>query len=174
MYVFLILILCMSQSKHVIMKIIEVIKMAVDGIVTHAIVKELNEQLTSGRILKIYQPTETELIFQIRNNRTNELLLLSAHSNYARIHLTNSKQQNPATPPMFCMVLRKHLIGSFIEEIIQYKNERIIEISFYGVDEIGDQVRKKLMIEIMGKHSNIILVDQDQNHIIDSIKHISP
>src|SRR5699024_7654563 len=79
-----------------------------------------------------------------------------------------------ATPPMFCMVLRKHLIGSFIEEIIQYKNERIIEISFYGVDEIGDQVRKKLMIEIMGKHSNIILIDQDKGHIIDSIKHISP
>ena len=148
--------------------------MAFDGIVTNAITKQLNEQLLAGRILKIYQPTSTELVFQIRNNRKNKQLLLSAHSSYSRIHLTETKQQNPMQPPMFCMVLRKHLIGSFIEEINQYKNERIIEITFRGVNEIGDQISHKLMIEIMGKHSNIILIDQDKGHIIDSIKHISP
>ena len=148
--------------------------MAFDGIVTHAIANELSEQLTGGRILKVYQPTETELIFQVRHNRQNHQLLISAHSSYARIHITSTKQQNPAKPPMFCMVLRKYLVGSFIEEIIQYKNERIIEISFSGTDEIGDQVKKKLIVEIMGKHSNVILIDQDKDHILDSIKHISP
>ncbi|HHU20036.1 MAG TPA: fibronectin/fibrinogen-binding protein [Bacilli bacterium] len=148
--------------------------MAFDGIVTNAITRQLNEQLLAGRILKIYQPTSTELVFQIRNNRKNKQLLLSAHSSYSRIHLTETKQQNPAQPPMFCMVLRKHLIGSFIEDIVQYKNERIIEISFRGVNEIGDQLSRKLIIEIMGKHSNIILIDQEKGHIIDSIKHISP
>ena len=148
--------------------------MAFDGIVTHAIANELSEQLTGGRIFKVYQPTETELIFQVRHNRQNHQLLISAHSSYARIHITSTKQQNPAKPPMFCMVLRKYLVGSFIEEIIQYKNERIIEISFSGTDEIGDQVKKKLIVEIMGKHSNVILIDQDKDHILDSIKHISP
>lgn len=148
--------------------------MAFDGIVTNAVTKQLNEQLLAGRILKIYQPTSTELVFQVRNNRKNKQLLLSAHSSYTRIHLTETKQQNPTQPPMFCMVLRKHLIGSFIEDIVQYKNERIIEISFRGVNEIGDQLSQKLIIEIMGKHSNIILVDQDKGHVIDSIKHISP
>ena len=152
----------------------EVMTMAFDGIVTNAITRQLNEQLLAGRILKIYQPTSTELVFQIRNNRKNKQLLLSAHSSYSRIHLTETKQQNPAQPPMFCMVLRKHLIGSFIEDIVQYKNERIIEISFRGVNEIGDQLSRKLIIEIMGKHSNIILIDQEKGHIIDSIKHISP
>lgn len=152
----------------------EVMTMAFDGIVTNAITKQLNEQLLAGRILKIYQPTSTELVFQVRSNRKNKQLLLSAHSSYTRIHLTETKQQNPTQPPMFCMVLRKHLIGSFIEEIVQYKNERIIEISFRGVNEIGDQLSQKLIIEIMGKHSNIILIDQEKGHIIDSIKHISP
>src|SRR5690625_68046 len=148
--------------------------MAFDGIVTHAIANELSEQLTGGRIFKVYQPTETELIFQVRHNRQNHQLLISAHSSYAQIHITSTKQQNPAKPPMFCMVLRKYLVGSFIEEIIQYKNERIIEISISGTDEIGDQVKKKLIVEIIGKHSNVILIDQDKDHILDSIKHISP
>src|SRR5690625_7692197 len=74
---------------------------------------------------------------------------------------------------MFCMVLRKYLVGSFIEEIIQYKNERIIEISFSGTDEMGDKVKKKLIVEIMGKDSNVILIDQDKDHILDSIKNIT-
>src|SRR5690625_2363607 len=148
--------------------------MAFDGIVTHAIANELSEQLTGGRILKVYQPTETELIFQVRHNRQNHQLLISSHSSYARIYISSTKQLNPAIASMFCMVLRKYLVGSFIEEIIQYKKERIIEISFSGTDEIGDQVKKKLIVEIMGKHSNVILIDQDKDHILDSIKHISP
>ncbi|WP_440895234.1 Rqc2 family fibronectin-binding protein [Amphibacillus sp. Q70] len=148
--------------------------MAFDGIVTNAVTRQLNQQLSSGRILKIFQPTNTELIFLIRNNRENYQLLLSAHPTYARLHLTQSKYQNPAEPPMFCMVLRKHLVGSFIESIEQYENERIIEFYLRGKNEIGDEVKKKLMIEIMGKHSNIILIDQEKTHILDSIKHISP
>ncbi|MBU5594615.1 NFACT family protein [Amphibacillus sp. MSJ-3] len=148
--------------------------MAFDGIVTHAVAKQLNQELATGRILKIFQPTSTELILLIRNNHENYQLLLSAHPSYARLHLTKTKYQNPAEPPMFCMVLRKHLIGSYIEAIEQYKNERIIEFYFRGKNEIGDKVRKKLIIEIMGKHSNIILLDQENDHILDSIKHISP
>lgn len=148
--------------------------MAFDGIVTNAVTRQLNQQLSAGRILKVFQPTSTELIFLVRSNRENYQLLLSAHPTYARLHLTQSKYKNPAEPPMFCMVLRKHLVGSFIESIEQYENERVIEFYIRGKNEIGDEVKKKLMIEIMGKHSNIILIDQEKNHILDSIKHISP
>ncbi|MBM7540517.1 Rqc2 family fibronectin-binding protein [Amphibacillus cookii] len=148
--------------------------MAFDGIVTHAISNELNKLLTSGRVTKVYQPTATELILTIRAQRSNHSLLLSAHPSYSRIHLTEEPFQNPAEPPMFCMLLRKHLIGSFIESIHQYKNERIIEINVRGKNEIGDDISKKLVVEIMGKHSNIILIDREKGHILDSIKHISP
>lgn len=148
--------------------------MAFDGIVTRAISDQLHQLLMSGRILKIYQPTKTELILTIRRQGRNHSLLISAHPSYARIHLTNNPYQNPTEPPMFCMLLRKYLVGSFIESIQQYENERIIEIKIRGKNEIGDEINRKLMVEIMGKHSNIILVDSDKGHILDSIKHLSP
>src|SRR5690625_4451267 len=93
--------------------------MPFDGIVTKAIREELQEKVVGGRISKIYQPTDTELVFTIRNQRTNYSLLLSIHPTYARFHLTKDKYQNPQEPPMFCMLLRKYLSGAFIESIEQ-------------------------------------------------------
>ncbi|WP_010282583.1 Rqc2 family fibronectin-binding protein [Bacillus timonensis] len=148
--------------------------MTFDGIFTHAIANELKQTLESGRISKIYQPYKNELIFQIRSNGKNHKLLLSAHPSYARIHLTNELYDNPHEPPMFCMLLRKHLEGSIIEAIRQVDKDRIIIFDIKGRNELGDVSYKQLIIEIMGRHSNIILVDTEKQTILDSIKHISP
>lgn len=150
------------------------IEVTFDGIVTRAITKELQDELTTGRIIKIYQPTQTELVFTVRVQGENRSLLFSAHPMYARLHLTEDTYQNPKEPPMFCMLLRKHLVGSFIERIEQHENERVVFFSIKGKNEIGDETKKTLAVEIMGKHSNIILIDQDKEHILDSIKHVSP
>ncbi|SEP55771.1 Rqc2 family fibronectin-binding protein [Piscibacillus halophilus] len=147
--------------------------MAFDGIVTRAVTHELHEELSSGRITKIYQPTDTELIFTIRKNGQNKQLLISIHPNYARVHLTDEKFNNPKEPPMFCMVLRKHLNAGFVEYVEQVELERIIHLSVRSKDEIGDEKNKKLIIEIMGKHSNVILMDPERDMILDSFKHIS-
>lgn len=147
--------------------------MVFDGMVTRAVVHELNEMLSSGRVLKIYQPTETELLFNIRKDGKNRQLLISAHSSYSRIHVTNDSYDNPAQPSMYCMMLRKYLNGSFLQAVEQVENERIINIYFQVKDEIGDTSTKRLVAELMGKHSNIILVNEEKNVILDSIKHIS-
>jgi predicted ribosome quality control (RQC) complex YloA/Tae2 family protein len=148
--------------------------MAFDGIFTYAITKELQQALEGGRITKIHQPFAHELVLQIRSYGRNYKLLLSAHPSYARVHLTNETYDNPAEPPMFCMLLRKHLEGSIIEAIRQVDFDRIITIETKGRNEIGDIHTRQLIIEIMGRHSNIILIDKDTNTIIDSIKHLSP
>ncbi|MCA0969262.1 NFACT family protein [Halobacillus litoralis] len=148
--------------------------MSFDGIVTRAITHELNETIQSGRIMKIYQPTETELVFTVRANREKHTLLLSAHPSYARFHLTDDTYHNPKEPPMLCMLLRKHLVGSFIERIEQVSMERIVKLHIRTRNEIGDETMKTLIIEVMGKHSNILLVDEEQGHILDSIKHLPP
>ncbi|WP_347860642.1 NFACT RNA binding domain-containing protein [Salimicrobium sp. PL1-032A] len=148
--------------------------MAFDGIVTRAMVHELNNDLQTGRITKIYQPTDTELVFQVRKDRANHSLLVSAHSTYARFHVTKDNYDNPKQPPMLCMLLRKHLVGGFVERIEQIENERIVNIQIRTKNEIGDETLKTLVIEIMGKHSNIMLVDQEGGHILDSIKHLPP
>ncbi|ANC76804.1 hypothetical protein ABE65_008330 [Fictibacillus phosphorivorans] len=146
--------------------------MSFDGIMTRAITTELQNTLTSGRISKVYQPHKTDLVFTIRANGKNHKLLLSANPSFARVHLTEHTYENPDTPPMFCMLLRKHLEGAFIEKIEQLDLERIITITVKNRDEIGDETTKVLYIEIMGRHSNIILVDQKSQRIVDSIKHI--
>jgi len=148
--------------------------MTFDGIFTRQIVKELQQLLESGRISKIYQPYKNELIFQVRAGGKNHKLLLSAHPSYARIHVTNELYENPNEPPMFCMLLRKHLEGSIIESIRQVDMDRIIIFDIKGRNELGDVSLKQLIIEIMGRHSNIILVDKEKQTILDSIKHISP
>ncbi|GGF11502.1 hypothetical protein GCM10010954_07640 [Halobacillus andaensis] len=148
--------------------------MPFDGVVTRAMTHELHERIQSGRIVKIYQPTETELVFTIRSNGSKYTLLLSAHPSYARFHLTNDQYQNPKEPPMLCMLLRKHLVGGFIESIEQIEMERIVKFHIKSRNEIGDETIKTLIVEIMGKHSNILLVDREQGHILDSIKHLSP
>ncbi|WP_163536745.1 NFACT RNA binding domain-containing protein [Gracilibacillus sp. YIM 98692] len=147
--------------------------MVFDGVVTRAITKELHEEMESGRVLKIYQPTDTELLLTIRQFGQNKQLLLSAHSSYARIHLTNDQYENPTEPSMYCMMLRKYLSGSFIESVKQHENERIVNIHFKTKNEVGDISTKTLVVELMGKHSNIILIDQEKQVILDSIKHIS-
>ncbi|HEU5138581.1 MAG TPA: NFACT family protein, partial [Bacillales bacterium] len=147
--------------------------MSFDGVVTRAVVHEL-QALSGGRTTKIYQPQSTELIFQIRAGRKNHRLLISAHPQFARIQFTNESYDNPKTPPMFCMFLRKHLEGSIVEGIHQHDLERIVMIDFKTTDEIGDIAYKRLIVEIMGRHSNIILLDRGKDMILDSIKHIPP
>lgn len=146
--------------------------MALDGIAVNNILFELNEKLLGGRIDKIYQPRNDELIISIRSIGENFKLLLSANSSHPRAQLTPSAKENPMTPPMFCMVLRKHIAGSKITKIYQPNFERILVFEMDSLNELGDMTTKSLIIEIMGKHSNIILVD-DNNKILDSIKHIS-
>lgn len=147
--------------------------MPFDGIVTKAVTEELQQQLQSGKITKIYQPTATELLFTVRSKGKNHSLLFSIHPTYARIHRTNDSYQNPETPPMFCMILRKYLSGAIIETIEQYHLERIVTLTLKTRNEIGDWSQQKLIIELMGKHSNIMLVDPEKGHIINSMKHVS-
>ncbi len=147
--------------------------MAFDGLFTTAMVKEL-QILKEGRISKIHQPNSQELVLLVRSGGKNHRLLISIHPSYSRIQLTDETITNPPEPPMFCMVLRKHLEGGFITAIEQYGTDRIITIDIRSKNEIGDNIRRKLYIEIMGRHSNLILVDPERELIIDSMKHLPP
>ena len=146
--------------------------MPFDGIVTRAALHELNEKIVPGKVSKIYQPTDTELLFSIRSKGKNHSLLFSIHPTYARFHLTEVTFKNPKEPPMYCMVLRKHLSSSYLADIRQYEMERMIIFTFQTRNEIGDESTKQLIVELMGKHSNIMLVDPEKEVIIDSMKHI--
>ncbi|MCF6515055.1 DUF814 domain-containing protein [Lactobacillus sp. S2-2] len=146
--------------------------MAFDGSFTHAITKELNEKLKNSRISKISNPYDNELILTIRSNKKNVNLLLSANPNFARIQLSNYSFSNPLTPSNFVTTLRKKISGSFIKEIHQVDNDRIVHIHLNSRNEIGDEEELILIIEIMARHSNIILVNKKDNSIIDSIKRI--
>ncbi|EIJ81558.1 Fibronectin-binding A domain protein [Bacillus methanolicus PB1] len=147
--------------------------MAFDGLFTRAIVYELSQKINGGRINKIHQPSKNEIILTVRANGSNHKLLLAVHPSYARVQLTNESFENPAEPPMFCMLLRKHLEGFILENIYQEGLDRIIVFNVKGRDEIGDVSYKQLIVEIMGRHSNIILIDKATKTIIDSIKHVS-
>ena len=147
--------------------------MALDGILTSAIVSELSNKILYGKIEKVYQPEADELIFHVHSKQGNFKLYVSCSSSHARTHLVEESFANPQIPMSFCMLLRKHLQGGRILEISQKDSERIIEFSIETLSELGFSVNKKLIIEIMGKHSNIIVVDADSGKIIDSIKRIS-
>lgn len=147
--------------------------MSLDGLVIHALCSEL-QQAVDGRINKIYQPAERDIVFQIRARGKNIKLLLSANSTYPRVHITDQSYDNPTEPPMFCMLLRKHIVGGIIESIQQIENERILHFIIRSHNELGDLTYKKLIIEIMGRHSNLMLVDADSDHILDSIVHVTP
>ncbi|MCM3123370.1 MULTISPECIES: NFACT RNA binding domain-containing protein [unclassified Mesobacillus] len=147
--------------------------MSFDGLFTRAITHELSSLLKGGRINKIHQPYKNEIILAVRANGVNHKLLLSAHPSYARVQITNEQYDNPNEPPMFCMLLRKHLEGFIIEDIKQAGLDRMIIFEVKGRNEIGDISYKQLIVEIMGRHSNIIIVDKNRNVILDSIKHIS-
>jgi len=146
--------------------------MALDGLVISNVVYELKEKLADGRITKISQPEKDELILTIKNNRDNYKLFLSANASLPLVYLTQENKQNPMTAPGFCMLLRKHLNSARIIDIIQPGLERIIQIKIEHLNEMGDLCVKYLILEVMGKHSNIIFIDED-NTIIDSIKRIS-
>lgn len=147
--------------------------MSFDGIFTYAITQELKNTIENGRISKIYQPFKHELLLLIRANGKNHKLLISINPTYARIHLTNEQYDNPSEPTMFCMLLRKYLEGSILEEIHQVEMDRVIIFNLKTRNELGDISVKQLIIEIMGRHSNIILVDKEKQVILDSIKHVS-
>ena len=146
--------------------------MSFDGFFLHHMVEELRAELLNGRIQKINQPFEQELVLQIRSNRQSHRLLLSAHPVFGRIQLTETTFENPAQPSTFIMVLRKYLQGALIESIEQIENDRIVEITVSNKNEIGDNIQATLIIEIMGKHSNILLVDKSNHKILEVIKHI--
>ena len=147
--------------------------MAYDGIITYGITEELKERLTFGKIEKVYQPGSEELVLQIHTRKGNVKLYASAASQAARVCLTDGKFVNPAAPPNFCMLLRKHIQTGRITDIHQRGSERIIEMDIEAQTELGFTVSKRLIFEIMGKHSNIVLVALDTGKIIDSIKRIS-
>lgn len=146
--------------------------MSFDGYFLHHMVEELRKELVNGRIQKINQPFEQELVLQIRSNRQSHRLLLSAHPVFGRIQLTKTTFENPAQPSTFIMVLRKYLQGALIESIEQVENDRIVEMTVSNKNEIGDHIQATLIIEIMGKHSNILLVDKSSHKILEVIKHV--
>lgn len=142
--------------------------MAFDGIVTRAVVKQLNDELTGLRVDKIYQVEKDEVLLHFRKNK----LLISSSGNNPRIYLTEQTKENPKIPPMFTMVLRKHLSGAIVKRVSQFGNDRVIKIDFDAWDDFSEKIEKSLIVEIMGRHSNIILLD-NENIIIDSIKRVS-
>ncbi len=147
--------------------------MAYDGIMMHQTVGVLNEQLKTGRINKIYQVSKYELLFVVRAHRQNVKFLLSCHPMYARMQLTNLQFPNPEQPNTLTMLFRKHLEGGYIKEIEQIELDRICKITMACYNELGDLVEYQLFIEVMGKHSNIILCNQELK-IVDCLKRISP
>lgn len=146
--------------------------MAFDGITISNIVAELNQTIVNGKINKIAQPEADELIFTIKNQRTQYRLFLSASASLPLIYLTENNKPGPLTAPNFCMLLRKHIGSARIIAVTQPGLERVIRIQLEHLNELGDLCTKYLMVEIMGKHSNVIFCD-DSGMIIDSIKHVS-
>ena len=146
--------------------------MAFDGIVVANLVHEFRNELIGGRIAKIAQPETDELLLTIKTNDGQRRLLISADASLPLIYLTDANKPAPMTAPNFCMLLRKHIGGGRIVDIRQPKLERIIHFTIEHLDELGDLCRKELIVEIMGKHSNIIFCTSD-GKIIDSIKHVS-
>lgn len=146
--------------------------MAFDGTVIANIVSDMNARLIGGRIYKIYQPESDELLFVIKNQKNTWRLILSANAGLPLAYFTEKNRANPMTAPNFCMLLRKHITNGRITRITQPGMDRMIEFSIEHLNELGDLCTKRLVIELMGKHSNIIFLTEDGT-IIDSIKHIS-
>lgn len=147
--------------------------MAYDGIFMAALAAELREKLRGGRVDKIYQPEADTLILAIRCDRSNHRLKLSASSSLPYVSLTETKPENPQQPPMFCMLLRKHLSGARLIDIRQRGLERILDFIFDTFDELGNRVERVLCAEIMGRHSNLIFYQADTKVVVDSVKRIS-
>ena len=145
--------------------------MAFDGIVTQAITHELKNNLIGGKIDKIHQPDKNTILLGIYSNSIHYALNICIDAHNCRINLTTNSKENPLVAPNFCMLLRKHLIGGKISTIEMYGLERLVKINIETINEFNEIEIKSLIIELMGKHSNIILIN-DKNIIIDSLRHI--
>lgn len=145
--------------------------MALDGIFLRLLAQELQNKLLGARVDKIYQTQKVELVFLMRTRNGAYRLLLSASGNAPRLHLTEQQIENPANPPMLCMLLRKQLASAVLTDIEQIGFDRILKLGFIATNELGDRVRRTLVIEIMAQYSNIILLDE-KNMIIDSVKRV--
>lgn len=145
--------------------------MALDGIFLYHLKNEIAQFAIYSRVDKIHQPSKDEIIINLRSRQGSKKLLLSCNADAARIHFTEFPPENPAKPPMFCLLLRKRLAGAWVTDIEQDNLERILKINFSGTDELGDKTNYSLIIEIMGKYSNIIFVGKD-GKIIDSMKRV--
>lgn len=145
--------------------------MALDGIFLYHLKNEIASFAVDSRVDKIHQPSRDEIVISLRSREGSRKLLMSCNADSARIHFTEFAPENPPKPPMFCLMLRKRLTGAWITSIEQDNLERILRINFSGTDELGDKTNYALIIEIMGKYSNIIFVDRD-NRIIDSLKRV--
>lgn len=145
--------------------------MALDGIFLKQVKKEIEKEAVSMRVEKVHQPSKEELVLILRGRNGQKKLLLSARANSPRIHFTTHAPENPKTPPMLCMLLRKHLTSAMITAFRQVDSDRILFIDFDSTNEIGDKVSLSLVIEIMAQHSNIILINSD-NNIIDALKRV--
>ena len=148
--------------------------MALDGIFLNNLIEDLNPILIDSKIDKINQPEKDEIILTLRKNRTNYKLLISASSKFPRLHFTEIQKENPLKAPMFLMVLRKYLLNGKIKEVTQKDGDRIVIFTIEAKDEMGFDSEYSLIVEIMGRHSNISLVRNRDNIIMESIKHITP
>ncbi len=146
--------------------------MPMDGLTLHFVARELNEKLASGRIDKVAQPEKDTLVLTIRSQGENCKLLLCAGATSARAHLTGQSFQNPMEPPMFCMLMRKHLLCGRVSYVRQIGGDRVLHIAVENTDELGILTTRTLVLEIMGRHSNLIVVDAG-GKIIDAIRHVN-
>ena len=147
--------------------------MSFDGIVTKAIVDDIKEKLINGKISKVNQPDKNELDLIIYNNKQNYKLLISASSSLPRMHFTSENKKNPIEAYNFCMLMRKYLQGAVITDIYQESIDRVVNIDINSRDEMGYDMNYTLVVELMGKHSNIILIEKESQMIVDAIKRIS-
>lgn len=145
--------------------------MAFDALFMAAVVRELRERFLGGRIDKIYQPERTDVVLTLHGNQGNGKLLLSANPSRPRLHLTTLDRENPEKPPMFCMLLRKHLVGARILEIKQPYMERVVTIEVEATDELGDKVKRSLVLEAIGRRANLLLLSED-GRVIDCIRRV--
>ncbi len=147
--------------------------MPMDGITVGFIARELNDVLKGGRVDRISQPEKDSVVLVVRAGGENHRLLLCASPNNARCHLTDQSFSNPLEPPALCMLLRKQLAGARVAEVRQVEGDRIVHVNLDAVNELGDHVNRRLVLEIMGRHSNLLLLDEN-GRILEAARHVSP
>ena len=145
--------------------------MAFDAFYLSAVLGEVRERCDGAKVEKIYQPSRDTLIFQLRGQKSREKLLIAANPTAPRLHLTAASPENPPEPPMFCMLLRKHLTGGRLVSMQQPEMERLLDMTFDCTDEMGSPTQKHLILEIMGRNSNLILTSED-GRILDCLRRV--